>query len=153
MISESPTVTISTIEAEIRIEASVDAVWEALTAGIGGWWPHRFEDDGSTVRLEPWVGGRFYETFGDGEDGGLYAHVTYVERGRVLRTSGPMGLRGAGLYVKTYRLEPDGDGTVVRTHAEMLGRFDAETVAGYRVGNNAVVEALKAYVELLPTDR
>ena len=150
MITESATVSISTIEAEIRIEAPVNAVWEALTTGVGAWWPHRFEDDGSTVRLEPWVGGRFYETSGDGEEGGLYAHVTYLERGHMLRTSGPMGLRGAGLYVKTYRLEPDGDGTIVRTHAEMLGRFDEETLAGYRSGNNAVVEALKAYVESVP---
>jgi len=153
MITEPTTVTISTIEAEIRIDASVDAVWDALTTGIGAWWPHRFEDEGSTVRLEPWVGGRFYETYGDGEDGGLYAHVTFLERGRVLRTSGPMGLRGAGIYVKTYRLEADGEGTIVRTHAEMLGRFDDETVAGYQVGNQAVVDALKTFVEPSRTDR
>jgi hypothetical protein len=58
-----------------------------------------------------------------------------------------MGLRGAGLYVKTYRLEGDGEGTIVRTHAEMLGHFSDDTRAGYRVGNVAVVEALKRYVE------
>jgi hypothetical protein len=74
----------------------------ALTTGIGAWWPHRFEDEGSTVQLEPWVGA-------------------------------------------------DGGGTIVRTHAEMLGRFDEETVAGYRAGNQAVVEALKSFVEGSPS--
>ena len=148
MLADPTPAAIETIDAEVRIDASVDAVWEALTTGIGAWWPHRFEDEGSTVTLEPWPGGRFFETFRDGNgDGGLYAHVTYLERGRMLRTSGPMGLRGAGLYVKTYRLEADGDATIVRTHAEMLGRFSDETRAGYRVGNVAVVEALKAWVE------
>ena len=147
MISEPSATMVDTIEAEIRIEASSAAVWEALTTGIGAWWPHRFSDEGSTVRLEPWVGGRFFEAFGDGDDGGLYAHVTYIERERILRTSGPMGLGGAAVYVKTFRLEPDGEATIVRTHAEMLGVFSDETRAGYRVGNVAVLEALKAYAE------
>jgi len=146
MIAEPTTITIETIEAEIRIEALPAAVWTALTEEIGAWWPHRFED-GSTVSLEPWVGGRFFEAFETADQGGLYAHVTYLERERMLRTSGPMGLRGAGLYVKTYRLEADGDGTIVRTHAEMLGAFSDEIRAGYRAGNVAVVEALKRHVE------
>jgi hypothetical protein len=29
----------------------------------------------------------------------------------------------------------------------MLGRFDDETIAGYEVGNQAVVDALKRYAE------
>jgi uncharacterized protein YndB with AHSA1/START domain len=145
MITE-PRVGLERIEAEVRIEAPIDAVWTALTTGIGSWWPHRFAD-GSTVHLEPWVGGRFYEAFAADEGGGgLYASVTYIESPRILRTSGSMGLRGAGMYVKTFRLEPDGDATIVRTHAEMLGAFSDETLESYRSGNVAVLEAFKSYM-------
>jgi uncharacterized protein YndB with AHSA1/START domain len=141
------TVTTELIEAEVRIAAPPAQVWLAITEGIGGWWPHRFQDEGSSVHLEPVVGGRFHERFDAIGGGALYATVTYVEPERILKLSGPMGLPGAALYVKTFRLSSDTAGTLVRTTSAMLGSFDEEVRAGYQEGNQAVVQALKTYVE------
>jgi DNA-binding transcriptional ArsR family regulator/uncharacterized protein YndB with AHSA1/START domain len=147
MVTQAPTVTGETIEAEIRIEADAGTVWRALTTEIGEWWPHRFRDDVGTVVLEPVVGGRFFERYDADGGGALYATVTHVEPERILKVSGPMGLEGAALYVKTYRIEPDGDATIVRSSASMLGWLPEGTGGNYREGNAETLRILKAYVE------
>jgi uncharacterized protein YndB with AHSA1/START domain len=135
------------IEAQVTIDAGVQAVWTALTDGVGEWWTHTFTDKPYAVVLEPVIGGRFYEQFDEHGAGALYATVTYIEPGRVLRTSGPMGMAGARQYVKTYRLEPAGEATTVRTTASILGDVDPETVADYSAGGRSLLESLKQYVE------
>jgi uncharacterized protein YndB with AHSA1/START domain len=62
------------LTAQIEIDAPAEMVWRSLTEDIGSWWPHSFSDD-PKITLEPWVGGRFLEEFGDG-GGALYAVVT-----------------------------------------------------------------------------
>jgi DNA-binding transcriptional ArsR family regulator/uncharacterized protein YndB with AHSA1/START domain len=147
-VEDSPRTPIATeIEAQITIHAGVEAVWAALTDHIGQWWDHSFTDNPYAIVLEPKIGGRFYEQFDESGAGALYATVTYLEPYRVLRTSGSMGMPGARQYVKTYRLEPDGDRTIVRTTASALGDIDAELLDGYRKGGEALLESLKRYVE------
>jgi DNA-binding transcriptional ArsR family regulator len=139
------------IEAEVTIDAGVAAVWRALTDDVGRWWTHTFTDKPHAVVLEPTIGGRFYEQFDESGAGALYATVTYIEPGKVLRTSGPMGMPGARQYVKTYRLEAVGaSSTAVRTTASVLGDVDAEMLANYREGGRSLLESLKQYVERLP---
>jgi uncharacterized protein YndB with AHSA1/START domain len=135
--------------AEIRIDAPVDRIWRSLTEDIGSWWPHSFSDD-PKISIEPWIGGRFYEEFGDTGGGALYALVTYVEPGVMLTVSGPMGMRGARLYVKTYELEAEGSSTRVRTVASMLGDMPPELRDRYREGGVEVLESLKRHVERSP---
>jgi len=135
------------IEAEIVIDADVKVVWTALTDGVGQWWSHSFTDKPYAIVLEPVIGGRFYEQFDESGAGALYATVTYIEPYRVLRTSGAMGMPGARQYVKTYRLEPAGDQTIVRTSASMLGDIGADRLTGYRDGGLKLLESLKQYVE------
>jgi uncharacterized protein YndB with AHSA1/START domain len=135
------------IEAEIRIDARPAVVWRALTDEVGKWWPHTFVDEPVAIRLEPTIGGRFYEQFDDTGAGALYATVTYVQPERVLRISGPMGMSGAAVYVKTYRLEPVDGGTVVRTTAATLGAVTADTRENYRSGGDEVLRSLKTFAE------
>lgn len=139
-------------EAEVRIAASVDAVWEALTLGVGGWWPHTYEEHPLRVALEPSIGGRFYEQFDEAGAGALYATVTYLEPKRILRISGPMGLRGAAIYVKTYRLEAVDGVTTVRTSAALIGALGEETIEDYRAGGDEVLRALQAHLEAAPAE-
>jgi hypothetical protein len=56
-------------------------------------------------------------------------------------------MRGARQYVKTYTLEPDGDGTRVRTVASVLGDISDEMRAGYDAGGQEVLDRLKLFVE------
>jgi DNA-binding transcriptional ArsR family regulator/uncharacterized protein YndB with AHSA1/START domain len=153
MVTQAPPLMAETLEAEVHIEADAPTVWRALTREIGDWWPHRFRDDVGTVELEPVVGGRFVERFDADGAGALYAIVTYIDpEERVLKISGSMGLKGAAMYVKTYRLEPGGEGTTVRTSASMLGPFGQETVHSYREGGVELLRALKAHVEAPRTE-
>jgi uncharacterized protein YndB with AHSA1/START domain len=134
------------VEAEIQLQAEPAAVWRALTEDVGRWWPHTFVDEPFAVRLEPTIGGRFYEQFDASGSGALYATVTFVEPERTLRMSGPMGMRTAALYVKTYRLEPRDGGTRVTTTASTLGDVSEETRAGYREGGLEVLAALQRHL-------
>ena len=111
IMQEGPTAVSVDLHAEVRIAASVDVVWRSLVEDVGAWWPHSFSEE-PKISMEPWVGGRFMEEW----DGGsaLYALVTHMVTGARLTISGPMGMRGARQYVKTYELTADGDETVVR---------------------------------------
>jgi uncharacterized protein YndB with AHSA1/START domain len=132
------------IHAEVRIAAPVEIVWRSLMEDVGAWWPHSFSEE-PRVSMEPWVGGRFMEEW----DGGsaLYALVTHIVTGARLTISGPMGMRGARQYVKTYELAADGDGTLVTTTASMLGDIDDELRESYTAGGAQLLQALKAHAE------
>jgi len=132
------------IHAEVRIAAPVEIVWRSLVEDVGAWWPHSFSDE-PRITMEPWVGGRFMEEW----DGGsaLYALVTHIVTGARLTISGPMGMRGARQYVKTYELAADGDGTLVTTTASMLGDIDDELRENYTTGGLELLQALKAHAE------
>ena len=132
------------IHAEIRIDAPTQVVWRSLVEDIGAWWPHSFSDE-PRISLEPWVGGRFMEEWDEGS--ALYAIVTHIVVGTRLTTTGAMGLQGARQYVKTYTLEADGEGTIVRTVASMLGDISPEIRDGYTAGGRELLEALKAHAE------
>ena len=64
------------VTVEVEIEATAEVVWQALTTDIGEWWPRDFcVGDVERFHLEPKLGGRMYEDWGDG--GGLiWAVVT-----------------------------------------------------------------------------
>ncbi|MGH3461884.1 MAG: SRPBCC family protein [Kribbellaceae bacterium] len=134
------------LTAEIEIDAPAETVWRSLTEDIGSWWPHSFSAE-PKITLEAWVGGRFWEEFGDAAGGALYGLVTYLRPGAELTVSGAMGMRGARQYVKTYTLEASGSGTRVRTVASVLGDISDETRAGYEAGGVEVLERLKAFTE------
>jgi uncharacterized protein YndB with AHSA1/START domain len=130
--------------AEVAIDAPVDIVWRSLVEDIGAWWPHSFSGE-PRISMEPWVGGRFMEEW----DGGsaLYAFVTHIVTNARLTISGPMGMRGARQYVKTYELSADGGKTTVRTSASMLGDIDDDLRTGYREGGEELLQAFKTFVE------
>jgi hypothetical protein len=144
LMQDGPTAVSVDLHAEVRVAASVDVVWRSLVEDVGAWWPHSFSEE-PKISMEPWVGGRFMEEW----DGGsaLYALVTHMVTGARLTISGPMGMRGARQYVKTYELTVDGDETIVRTTASMLGDIDDELREGYREGGEELLQAFKTYVE------
>ena len=67
--------------------------------------------------------------------------------GARLTISGPMGMRGARQYVKTYELAADGNGTLVTTTASMLGDIDDELRESYTTGGAQLLQALKVHAE------
>jgi DNA-binding transcriptional ArsR family regulator/uncharacterized protein YndB with AHSA1/START domain len=133
------------VEQEVVVAAPRERVFDALCR-MGEWWPHAFRE-GATVHLEPRVGGRFWEDWGDG-DGALYATVTGIRRPERLACSGPMGMQGPVSGVVAMDLEERPGGTLVRLSHQVVGPIDEETRAAYETGWVGVFDALRAHLGL-----
>lgn len=112
-MSNAPQFRTLDIKLEVEINKSVETVWRSLTAGIGEWWPKAFYVGTSPKRfaIEPQVGGRVFEDWGDGE-GGLFGVVTVYEANKMLQWAGDMSadFGGPARSVTTFRLTPSADG-------------------------------------------
>lgn len=128
---------------DVTIDASRERVWDAVTR-MGEWWPHRFRD-GSTVHLEPFVGGRFYEDWG-GDTGALYGTVVKIAAPAQIVVAGPMGMGGPVVGVWSMDLAEEGGRTVLRYSHRAFGDISEETRQGYTSGWGEVLEALRAAV-------
>ena len=83
-----------------------EAVFDALTGDISGWWDHTQSEAPERLYIEARPGGGFWEIFDATGAGVRHAVVTYARRGQRLRFEGPLGLAGhAILMVTTYDLE------------------------------------------------
>lgn len=129
---------------EITLPAPREAVFDALTSGMGAWWPHRVSETG-TVVVEPRIGGRFFEDLG-GDDGVLYATVTRLQRPEHVTLNGPMGMTGPVVSVMEFDLEKTAGGTLVRLSHKGVGDISEETKALYGEGWRGVFEALRAHL-------
>jgi uncharacterized protein YndB with AHSA1/START domain len=136
------------IERETVLAADPQHIFEALTTGINAWWMHMFETPTATIHLEPALGGRFYEEAGQGMEGILYATVTYLEPGKKLSMTGPMGSDGPVLGTVDYELIPEGHGTRLKVSHRMIGAVDENIRASYTEGWHVLLDnRLKQYVE------
>jgi len=143
---EETSMDVVTIEQKIRMAAPPERVFKGLTEDVNAWWDHRYRE-GSTVSLEPHVGGRFQENFGDG-GGALYATVSFIDPGRRLTMRGSMGMGGAVTGVIKYDLEPSGTGTVLRLSHHVVGEVSQEDRDEYAAGWTALLEGnLRSLVE------
>ena len=133
------------VEQEVVVAAPREQVFEAVCR-MGEWWPHTFRE-GAAVHLEPRVGGRFWEDWGDG-DGALYATVTRIRRPEVLTCTGPMGMGTPVTGVWSLALSEADAGTLVRLSHHAVGPIDDETRAAYEHGWVEVADALRSHLGL-----
>lgn len=137
------------IEQEVTIAASPERVFEALTSEVAAWWgtPYLYSEAAQNVILEPKLGGRFYEVWGNNE-GELYAIVTGIKRAERLELTGPMGMDGAVQGFISIHLEPKETATLIRFSHQAIGAVTAETQANYGQGwQDLLGVRLKAFVE------
>jgi uncharacterized protein YndB with AHSA1/START domain len=137
------------IEAEVQIDAPPERVFEGLVTDISAWWgpAHTFSDTARDVVLEPRLGGRFYEDWGEGE-GVLYATVTRIRRPTELGLTGPFGMRGAVMGRVMIVLERQDTATIVRLSHRVVGEVTDETRQSYSGGWRTLLgQGLKPYVE------
>ncbi len=138
------------IEQELTIHAPPAKVFAALTQEIGAWWGRPYvHDDGRVraLRLEPAVGGRFFEDWGDG-DGALYAWVSAIRAPEELVLAGPFGMGGHCHSVVRFRLEAAGGATRLALSHRAVGELEEEHEARYRAGWEDLLGArLRAFLE------
>ncbi|MCB2200980.1 metalloregulator ArsR/SmtB family transcription factor [bacterium] len=136
------------IEQDVLIQATPEEVFDKLTGDVTSWWNHGFSESPHAIKLEPHVGGRFYEEFGGEGDGALYCTVTYVDRPHSLSMQGSMGMREPVTGSIKFELEKEGDGTRLKLSHHAFGLIDDEKEANYTVGWKVLLgERLKRLVE------
>lgn len=137
------------VQKEVVLPASPEAVYDAVTGDISGWWDHSFSAKPKRLYIEAKPGGGFWEIFNDAGDGVLHATVNFAERGKHLRFTGPLGLSGdAVTMVTTYDFLPDPAGTKLRLTVNVSGQVqDGEDKLLDSVWQHFLVERLKPYIE------
>ncbi|GEL77591.1 SRPBCC domain-containing protein [Tenuibacillus multivorans] len=133
------------IEQEIKIKGSCQKVFKALTTDIDKWWTYRVFKN-STFSLDPKVGGYFLETSYDG--GTIWGTVVYIKENEELRLSGLLGLNAAVESFYSYKLEEDGEYTILKLSHHVVGLLDPEWHQEYDKGWKELLgDFLKNYVE------
>ena len=97
------------IEMEMDFAVPAKKVFDALTKNINKWWSDDYHI-GEKVKkfvLEPKLGGRMYEVWGEGE-GTLWGTVTEIKKNQRLEVTGSIGMSGATLCKLGFDLEPRG---------------------------------------------
>ena len=137
------------IQQEAVIAAKPEAVYDAASGDIAGWWDHHMSEHPQKLYIEAKPGGCFCEIFDDAGNGVQHAVVIYADRGKMLRFTGPLGFSGMAIdAVTTYDFLPDPAGTKLRITVNIVGQIDeptAQAVDG--VWHHFLVERLKPYVE------
>ena len=137
------------VQQELILSASPEAVYDAVTGDISGWWDHSFSEHPKRLFIEPKPGGGFWEIFDDAGNGVLHARVIYADRGKMLRFTGPLGLSGqAADVVTTYEFLPDPAGTKLRLTCNVAGQInDGQDKIVDSVWHHFLFERLKPYIE------
>ena len=141
---------VNEVELEVRFAGDVKKVWKALTEDISAWWPKSFSI-GPSKRfvMEPKVGGRMYEDWGNNQ-GLLWATVISLKEPEVLQLAGDLftDYGGPGRSHTSYKLTADGDSTVLRFTETTYGRIREKTGKSLDDGwNYLLAKCLKAFVE------
>lgn len=137
------------IEQEIRIEASPSRVFEALTNNVSAWWgaPYLISDEAKSLVMEPNIGGRFYEDWGNGA-GTLWGLVTSIKQDEWIEVRGSMAMSGVVTGVLRFELEAQGIATLVKLSHRAIGEVNEELQAGYNDGwHDLIAVRLKALLE------
>jgi len=137
------------VKQELILPASPEAVYDAMTGDISGWWDHHFSAHPKRLFIEPKPGGGFWEIFDDAGNGVLHATVIYADRGKSLRFAGPLGFSGQAVTVVTsFDLLPDPAGTKLRLTCNVAGQIaEGEDKIVDAVWHHFLFEQLKPYIE------
>ncbi len=139
-----------TVEQEIAIAAAPERVWQALVEETGRWWPKDFYA-GANARdfiLEPRLGGRMYEDWGNGA-GATWYTVIEIAPPRSLGLAGHYPPIFGGPSTSILRLEvvPAEGGAVLRLSDSEFRPVTENTSSSLDEGWRTLFGALKEYVE------
>jgi DNA-binding transcriptional ArsR family regulator/uncharacterized protein YndB with AHSA1/START domain len=145
-LSEMEAGKIVKIEMEQRYQAPIERVFAALTTELDNWWAFRFKPE-SRVVVEPWVGGRIFEEWGDGT-GALYGNIVYLDPPFKMTSRGPGGINGNFSNISAETLVEEGDVTVRKVSIRMWGEVPDDLAKMFTEGTKAIAEQLlRRYVE------
>ncbi len=132
----SETVQTLDIRQDILINAAPEVAFEALLEELG---PGSVMPDGKPfpMKIEPWVGGRWYRDLGEAggyKCGHLWGHVQVIKAPTLLELVGPMPMSFPAINHVQYRLTAEGAGTRLALIHRAMGAFPADLHAQLRGG-------------------
>ena len=138
------------IESELRILATPQRVFDALTKEALDWYPHTYGGDRvKAITVEPKVGGAYFEDWGDGA-GKWYGTVTWWDPPRQFSYLGHLG--GGTTLEQTYVFEASGEETVLKQSLCAFGPITDDAALGITSHGDLkrYEEQLRAHVERTP---
>ncbi|MCA9063707.1 MAG: SRPBCC domain-containing protein [Planctomycetaceae bacterium] len=140
--------TAASFELDLFISVSTDRVWNAISAETSAWWPKEFvtSDRTKSFVIEPRLGGRAFEDFGNGE-GLVWYTVVGMDAGRELILAGhllpPFG--GPATTALRLTLIPREHGTLLKIRDDRFGILGGEPpTEGWRT---VFDDGLRRYLE------
>lgn len=132
-----------------QIAAPVEVVFESVLEELG---PGSQMPDGKPfpMKIEPWVGGRWYRDLGEmggHKTGHLWGHVQVIKAPTLLELVGPMPMSFPALNHVQYRLKAEGGGTLLTLHHRAMGLIPQEFREGMPDGWEHGVKRIKLIAE------
>lgn len=124
-------------------------VWELFVEHISEWWTpdNLVNHSAKAMVLEPFVGGRLYEDWGDG-GGILWATVSMLDKPSRIEFTGCIAMAGAVLSVVDFRLTDEGGGTLLKMSHRAIGEMTVADRDEFVEGWNGVIgELFKGFAE------
>ena len=134
---------------EIKIDAPPSAVWKALL-DVGTWFRFDNVPDFPAMKLDPRIGGLLTSSNGDGSVQMYSGMVAHIERGKLLRINGPMGMTHLpAMNAMIWELQPrnDGKATTLRFCHRSFGYITADIKKNFQGGWKQLWPQLKALAE------
>ncbi|MBC8107233.1 MAG: SRPBCC domain-containing protein [Anaerolineae bacterium] len=132
---------------ELKINAPTKRVWDSLI-DVRGWFKFDPTAKNTDRKLELWPGGRFHNESPDGTQS-LYAIVTHIEPGKLLRLHGQMGnthLPMDGVFIFELQ-ERKPAGTLLRFCQRTFGLLDADVAKKMKGGWGKLLPQIKEMAE------
>ncbi len=151
-MTETTTEPSADVQLEVRIAASPERVWQALTDGAGEWWPAEFyiggEEGKRSYHLEARPGGRVYEEWDSG-GGLLWGLVTTAVPGQLLQVNGfsfpEWG--GPSIMFAAWRLTSIDDGCSLNFTEHAVGTTPEHYAAKKEKGWTFLMDVMTAHIE------
>jgi Activator of Hsp90 ATPase homolog 1-like protein len=133
------------IKQEIHVRASLETTFDALLEEIG---PHNQTTDGTPLKMkiEPWVGGRWYRDLGD-QNGHLWAHVQSIKRPTLLEFTGPLFSSLPLVSNVQYRLTEEDGGTLISFRHTAFGVIEDKHKQGVNTGWTSMHDRVRKVAE------
>ncbi len=130
-LSEIDSLSLSVTQ-EIRVNAPIDVTFDALLEQLG---PANEKPDGTPMpmKLEPRPGGRWFRDMG-GDNGHFWANVQAIHRPTLIEFAGPLFMSYPVANNVQYRLEEEGDVTVIHFQHSGFGLIQEQHRKGVVVG-------------------
>lgn len=149
MVTTDETVSTINISKSIEIAAPIETVFEAVLQELG---PGSVMPDGKPfpMKIEPWVGGRWYRDLGEmggHKAGHLWGHVQVIKAPTLLELVGPMPMSFPAVNHVQYRLKAEGKLTRLTLLHRCMGLIPQDFKDGMPDGWEHGVRRIKSVAE------